>query len=52
VDDWILEKLATFDAEAAELEDEGDKEPDGCRVLSFDRVSPRRAYRGRSLMVD
>lgn len=28
VDDWVLEKLAMFDAEAAELEEEGDDEPD------------------------
>jgi hypothetical protein len=28
VDDWTLEKLATFDADAAELEDGADAEPD------------------------
>jgi hypothetical protein len=28
VDGWVLEKLMTFDAEAAELEDRGDGEPD------------------------
>ncbi len=28
VDDWTLEKLTTFDADGAELEDEGDGEPD------------------------
>jgi len=28
VDDWTLEKLMTVDADAAELEDEGDAEPD------------------------
>jgi hypothetical protein len=28
VDDWTLEKLATFDADAAEHEDGGDDEPD------------------------
>jgi hypothetical protein len=28
VDDWILEKLATFDADAAELEDGADAEAD------------------------
>ena len=27
-DDWVLERLMTFDAEAAELEDGGDGEPD------------------------
>jgi hypothetical protein len=28
VDDWALERLLTFDAETAELEDGGDDEPD------------------------
>ena len=28
VDDWALERLMTFDADAAELEDQGDGEPD------------------------
>ncbi len=28
VDDWTLEALMTFDAKTAELEDEGDGEPD------------------------
>jgi hypothetical protein len=28
VDDWVLEKLMTFDVEAADLEDGGDDEPD------------------------
>jgi hypothetical protein len=28
VDDWTLEKLMAFDADVAELEDEGDGEPD------------------------
>jgi hypothetical protein len=28
VDDWTLEKLATFDADGAELEDGADAEPD------------------------
>jgi hypothetical protein len=28
VDDWVLDKLMTFDAEAADLEDGGDGEPD------------------------
>jgi hypothetical protein len=28
VDDWVYEKLMTFDDEAAELEDGGDAEPD------------------------
>jgi hypothetical protein len=28
VDDWVLEKLMTFDADAADLEDGGDDEPD------------------------
>jgi hypothetical protein len=29
VDDWVLDKLMTFDAEAAELEPESDDEEDG-----------------------
>ena len=28
VDGWVLEKLLTFGADAAELEDQGDDEPD------------------------
>ena len=28
VDDWTLDKLVTFDAESADLEDGGDDEPD------------------------
>ena len=28
VDGWVLEKLMAFDADAAELEDQGDDEPD------------------------
>jgi hypothetical protein len=28
VDDWVLERLMTFDADAAEVEDEGDDEPE------------------------
>ena len=28
LDHWVLDKLVTFDAEAAELEEEGDDEPD------------------------
>jgi len=28
VDGWVLEKLMAFDADAAELEDHGDDEPD------------------------
>jgi hypothetical protein len=31
VDDWALEKLLTFDADAADLEDGGDDEPDACK---------------------
>ncbi len=33
VDDWALERLLTFDAEAAELEPEPDDEEDGAPVV-------------------
>jgi hypothetical protein len=29
VDDWLLERLLTFDAGSEDLEDNGDGEPDG-----------------------
>ncbi|MDF2765672.1 MAG: hypothetical protein K0S81_2666 [Rhodospirillales bacterium] len=44
-DDWLLDRLLTFDAGAEELEDGGDAEDDGPAVLSFDRVPARRARR-------
>ena len=34
LDDWTLEKIMTFDAEAAELELEPDDEEDGAPVVS------------------
>jgi hypothetical protein len=40
VDDWIFEKLMTFDAEAAELEPEPDYEEDGPPV-AIDLVRPK-----------
>ena len=40
VDDWALEKLLTFDAEAAELEPEPDDEEDGAPVV-IDLVGPK-----------
>ena len=52
VDDWVLEKLITFDAEATDLEDGGDEEPgadneeDGPPVL-MELVRPRVIWRGR-----
>ena len=52
VDGWVLEKLMTFDADAAELEGGGDDEPDADNeedgppvVVDFmrpKRVAPRR----------
>jgi hypothetical protein len=54
VDDWALEKLMTFDAEEAELEDGGDDEPDAddeedgsAVVVEF--VRPKMVARGRAL---
>jgi hypothetical protein len=51
VDEWVLESLMTFDAEAAELEPEPDEEEDGPPVvLDFLRpkvVEQRRAISGR-----
>ena len=42
-DDWLLERLLTFDTAAEDLEDGGDAEPDdGPAVLSFDRAPARR----------
>ena len=52
VDDWALDRLLTFDAEAVELEDEGDDEPDaddeedGAPVL-LGLVRPKRVERRR-----
>ena len=45
-DDWLLEQLLAFEAGAEDLEDEDDAD-EGPAVLSFDRVPPRRIYRGR-----
>jgi hypothetical protein len=36
-----------FDAGSEAFEDGGDAEEDGPAVLSFNRVPPKRAYRGR-----
>ena len=46
-DDWLLERLLTFDAGAEDLEDSGDAEEDGPAVLSFDRAPARRLYCAR-----
>ena len=48
VDDWTLEKLMTFDAEAAELEPEPDHEEDGPPVV-IDLVRPKVVRRRRAL---
>jgi hypothetical protein len=54
VDDWALEKLLTFDADAADLEDGGDDEPDaddeedGPPVV-VDLVRPKMVGRRRAL---
>lgn len=37
-DDWLLERLLTFDSGSEELEDSGDADADGPTMLSFDRV--------------
>jgi hypothetical protein len=53
-DDWVLERLLTFDAEAAELEDEGDGEPeaddedDGPPVV-VELVRPKMVERRRAV---
>jgi hypothetical protein len=47
-DDWLLERLLTFDAGSEDFEDGDDTEPDdGPLVLSFDRAPARRVYRAR-----
>jgi hypothetical protein len=46
VGDWLLDQLMAFDADAENLEDDGEAEPDECQVLSFDRVPVRHIYRG------
>jgi hypothetical protein len=56
VNDWVLEKLMTFNAEAADLEDGGDDEPDtddeedGPPVLSLS-LWPRRPVRWHDFRV-
>jgi hypothetical protein len=47
VDDWLLEKLMTFDAEAAELEPEPDEEDGPPVVIEF--VRPKMVGRRRAL---
>jgi hypothetical protein len=47
VDDWVLDKLMTFDAEAAELEPEPDDEEDGPAVV-VDLVRPKMVERRRA----
>jgi hypothetical protein len=55
VDDWVLEKLTTFDADAVELEDGGDAEvdaddeADGPPLMLLDLARPRVIRRRRSL---
>jgi hypothetical protein len=52
VDDWVLEKLMAFDADAPELEDQGDAEPepddeeDWLPVVLLEMVRPK-VIRGR-----
>ena len=54
VDDWVLEKLMAFDAEVAELEDQGDDEPDaedevdGAPVV-LELAQPKVIRRGRAV---
>jgi hypothetical protein len=48
VDDWTLEELLTFDADAAELEPEPDDEEDGPPMI-LDLVRPRMVGRRRTL---
>jgi hypothetical protein len=47
-DERLLDQLTTFDADVEDLQDGGDAEDDGPAVLSFDRVSAKRVYRGRA----
>ena len=55
VDDWVLEKLMTFDADGAELEDgaeaeaEPDDEEDGLPVLLLDLARPKMVARRLAL---
>ena len=55
LDDWVLEKLMGFDADAAELEDGGDGEPDDnaeedwLPVVLLDVVRPKVIRRRRPL---
>jgi hypothetical protein len=55
LDDWVLEKLMGFDADAAELEDRGDAEPDDdaeedwLPVVLLDVVRPKVIRRRRLL---
>jgi len=54
LDDWVYEKLMTFDADAAELEDQGDDEPDandecdGPPVVLLDLTRPKVIRRRRA----
>jgi hypothetical protein len=48
VDDWTLEKLMAFDAEAAELEPEPDDEEDGPPIV-VDLVRPKMVERRRTV---
>jgi hypothetical protein len=48
VDDWILDKLMTFDAEAADLEPEPDDEEDGPAIL-IELMRPKTVERRRVL---
>ena len=55
VDDWALDKLLTFDADAAELEDGGDDEPDADdeengSPVAVDLVRPKVVRRRRALV--
>jgi hypothetical protein len=53
VDDWALDKLMTFDADAADLEDgedaerEPDDEEDGPPVLPTEMVAPKAVWARR-----
>ena len=54
MDDWVYEKLMTFGAEAAELKDYGDAEPDDdaeeawLPVVLLDLVRPKAIRRRRA----
>jgi hypothetical protein len=53
VDEWVYEKLITFDAEATELEDGGDVEADNdaeedCLPVLLDLVRPKVIRRRRA----